>query len=196
VRCLDRVCVIGLGYVGLPAAVVFASGGYSVIGVDVDAGKVEAVNSGRCYIKEPSLDVLLHDAVSKGLLRATTDAVGAVSETDAVIITVPTPVKGGVIDLSYLREALEAVKKGLHEGLLVVIESTIPPGTTTGFAKPLLEGSELKVKEDFYLAHVPERIAPGKAIDELLNIPRVVGGVGPRSTEKALELYRRVNPNP
>jgi len=190
---LNKICVVGLGYVGLPAAVVFASRGFSVVGVDVDVGKVEAVNSGRCYIKEPVLDVLLREAVSKGFLSATTDAVEAVKESDAVVIAVPTPVRDGVADLSYLKEALLAVQESLRRGLLVVIESTIPPGTTVGFAKPLLEESGLRVEEDFYLAHVPERIAPGKAIHELLHEPRVVGGVGPRSTEKALELYSRVN---
>jgi UDP-N-acetyl-D-mannosaminuronic acid dehydrogenase len=195
-RKMNRVSVIGLGYVGLPMAVVFASRGFSVVGVDVDAGRVEAVNSGRCYLKEPGLDVLLRDAVSKGFLRTTTEAVKAVRESDAVVIAVPTPVRDGVADLSYLREALLAVREGLHKGLLVVIESTIPPGTTVGFAKPLLEESGLRVEEDFYLAHVPERIAPGRAIEELLNMPRVVGGVGPRSTEKALELYSRVNAKP
>lgn len=192
----NRLSVIGLGYVGLPSAVVFASRGFSVIGVDVDVGKVEAVNSGRCYIREPGLDELLRDVVSRGLLRATTDAVKAVRESDAVIIAVPTPVKNGIADLSYLRDALITVRMGLHRGQLVVIESTVPPGTTIGLAKPLLEESGLKVEEDFYLAHVPERIAPGKAIDELLNMPRVVGGVGPKSTEKALELYSRVNSKP
>ncbi|HDN01767.1 MAG TPA: nucleotide sugar dehydrogenase, partial [Candidatus Bathyarchaeota archaeon] len=192
---MTRVCVVGLGYVGLPTAVIFASKGFSVIGVDVDREKVMAVNSGRCYIKEHGLDVLLRDAVSKGLLRATTDVVEAVRQRDAVIIAVPTPIKDGVADLSYLRDALEAVKKGLYRGMLVVIESTIPPGTTIGFAKPLLEESGLRVEEDFYLAHVPERIAPGKAIHELLHEPRIVGSVGTRSTEKALELYRKVNPN-
>ena len=191
-----RISVIGLGYVGLPTAVVFASGGFSVVGVDVDAGRVEAVNSGRCYLREPGLDVLLRDAVSKGFLRTTTEAARAVRESDAVVIAVPTPVRDGVADLSYLREALLAVREGLHKGLLIVIESTIPPGTTVGFAKPLLEESGLRVEEDFYLAHVPERIAPGRAIEELLNMPRVVGGVGPRSTEKALELYSRVNAKP
>lgn len=192
---MRKLTVVGLGYVGLPTAVVFASKGYSVIGVDIDAGKVEAVNSGRCYIREPGLDVLLRDAVSNGFLRATTYAVRAIRESDAVIIAVPTPVKGGVVDLSHLREALETVKEELHKGLLIVIESTVSPDTTVGFAKPLIEESGLKAEKDFYLAHVPERIAPGKAIDELLNMPRIVGGVGPRSTEKALELYKRVNPN-
>jgi len=151
------------------------------------------VNSGRCYLREPGLDTLLHEVVSRGFLSATTDAVEAVRESDAVIIAVPTPVRDGVADLSYLKQALLTIREGLHRGLLVVIESTIPPGTTVGFAKPLLEESGLRVEEDFYLAHVPERIAPGKAIYELLHEPRVVGGVGPRSTEKALELYSRVN---
>jgi len=187
--------VIGLGRVGLPTAVAFAKKESKVIGVDIDVTKVEAVNSGRCYIHEPGLAKMLRDSVSKGLLRATTDAVRAVMEADAVIIAVPTPVKGGVADLSYLRDALKAVREGLHKGLLVVVESTVPPGTTVGFAKPLLEESGLRVEEDFFLAHVPERIVPSRAVEELLNMPRVVGGVGPRSTEKALELYGRVNSN-
>jgi UDP-N-acetyl-D-mannosaminuronic acid dehydrogenase len=126
-------------------------------------------------------------------LRATTDVLEAVKESDAVVIAVPTPVRDGIADLSYLRDALESVRRGLHRGLLVVIESTIPPGTTAGFARSLLEESGLRVEEDFYLAYVPERIASGRAVEELLNMPRVVGGVGPRSTEKAVELYSRVN---
>ena len=102
----EKMAVIGLGYVGLPTAVVFASKGFSVIGVDVDTGKVEAVSSGRCYLREPGLDTLLRDAVSKGFLRAITDAVKAVRESDAVIIAVPTPVKDGVADFSYPKEAI------------------------------------------------------------------------------------------
>ncbi len=192
---MNKVCIIGLGYVGLPTAVAFAFKGFNVIGVDIDKDKVEALNNAKCYIKEPDLDIILRDSVSKGLLRATTDAIKAVKQCNAVIIAVPTPVKNDVADLSYLKDALEVIKKVIHKGMLVIIESTIPPGTTVDFAKPLLEESGLRVEEDFYLAHAPERIAPGKAIHELLHEPRVVGGVGPRSTEKALELYRRVNPN-
>jgi UDP-N-acetyl-D-mannosaminuronic acid dehydrogenase len=188
------ISIIGLGRVGLPTAVIFASKGYKVVGVDVDIDKVRAVNNGKCYIREPGLDVLLREAVSKGFLKATTNTLEAVNESEAVIITVPTPVRDGVIDLSYLRGALEAVQEGLRRGLLVVVESTVPPGTTVGFVKPFLEGSGFRVEEDFYLAHVPERIAPGRAVEELLSMPRVVGGVGPRSTEKAIELYSRVNP--
>jgi len=99
------------------------------------------------------------------------------------------------VDLTYLREALGAVRKGIHRDMLIVIESTIPPGTTVGIAKPMLEETGMKVSRDIYLAHVPERIAPGKAVEELLNAPGVVGGADPRSTEKAIQLYSKVNPH-
>jgi UDP-N-acetyl-D-mannosaminuronic acid dehydrogenase len=191
---VNNISVIGLGYIGLPTAVLFANRGFRVIGVDIDVSKVEAISNGKCYIHEAGLAKMISDTVSNGFLRATTDAVGAVKWSDAVIIAVPTPVRDGVADLSYLRNTLESIMKGLHKGLLVVIESTVPPGTTIRLVKPLLEESGLRVEEDFYLAHVPERIAPGRAIEELLNMPRVVGGVGPRSTEKALKLYGKVNP--
>jgi UDP-N-acetyl-D-mannosaminuronic acid dehydrogenase len=191
---LKKMVVIGLGYVGLPTAVLFANRGFNVFGVDVNIVKVEAVNSGRCYIREPGLAEMLFKAVKRGCLRATMDAVRAIREAEAVIIAVPTPVKNGIADLTYLRSALEAIKKGLRRELLVVIESTVPPGTTIGFAKPLLEESELKVEDDFYLAYVPERITLERAVEELLNMPRIVGSIGPRSTEKAVELYSKVNP--
>lgn len=191
---MQTVAVLGLGYVGLPTAVVFAHRGYRVIGIDVDVGKVQAVNAGRSYIREPGLDEMLKDAVARGALSATTDAASAVERSDAVIIAVPTPVKNGIADLTYLREAVDAVKRGIHKDLLVVIESTIPPGTTTNIVKPALEETGMKVGRDIYLAHVPERIAPGKAVEELLNAPRVIGGADPNSTEKALQLYSGVNP--
>jgi len=192
---LSTLTVVGLGYVGLPTAVLFASKGFRVFGVDVDIAKVHAINSGRCYIREPGLADMLHEVVFKGAFRATTNIIETVKESDAVIITVPTPIKNDLlVDLNYLRDVLEAVKRSLHRELLVVIESTIPPGTTNKLAKPLLEDSGFKVEEDFYLAHVPERIAPGRAIEELLNIPRVVGGIGPKSTEKVIELYSEINP--
>lgn len=188
-----RITVLGLGYVGLSTAVMFASKGCRVIGVDMDLKKIKAINSGRCYLKEPGLDVLLKTAVSKGFLRAKTDGVSTVKESDAVIIAVPTPVKDNVVDLSYLKAALETVKQGIHKNLLVVIESTVPPDTTIGFIKPILESTGLRVEKDFYLAHIPERIAAGKVIEEFQSAPRVIGGVGPRSTRKAIDLYSIVN---
>ncbi|RLI87258.1 MAG: hypothetical protein DRP01_02325 [Archaeoglobales archaeon] len=191
----EKVSVIGLGHVGLPAAVLFASKGLQVTGIDIDEHKVRAVNMSKCYIKEPRLDDLLREVVSNGLLTATTNGIDAVKLCDAVIIAVPTPIRNNIIDLSYLKSALEVVKQGLHKDLLIVIESTIPPKLTVDFIKPFLEESGLSVEKDFFLAHVPERIAPGRAIEELLHIPRVIGGVGPKSTRKAVELYSRVNPN-
>mgnify|MGYP001772473709 CR=1 FL=1 len=187
-------CVFGLGYVGLPTAVVFASRGFNVVGVDVDLGKVESVNRGVSYIKEPGLGELLREAVAGGRLRATADADEALSVCDVVLVDVPTPVRGGVADLSYVVDVLGRVSRRLRRGMLVVVESTVPPGTTAGLARRVLEeGSGLRVEVDFYLAHVPERIAPGRAVEELLNMPRVVGGVGPRSAEAAVGVYGRVS---
>ena len=150
-----RLAVISLGYVDLLTAVIFASRGLGVIGVDMGEKKVETVNSGRCYIREPGLDNLLRNVVSKGFLRATTDTVGTVRKSDAVLI----PVMEGVTDLSYLKEVLEAVRRDLHRELPVIIESTIPPGTTASFAKPPFEETGLKSRTS-YSVHVPERIMP------------------------------------
>ena len=192
---MQKIAVFGLGYVGLPTAVIFSSSGFNVIGVDIDKEKVELLNNGRSYIREPHLEELLKEAVSKGAFKATLDGNKAVREANAIVIAVPTPERHGTIDLTFLQKALEVIRNNLRRGTLVIVESTIPPGTTLNFIKPYLEESGLKVEEDFFLAHVPERIAPGKAIDELVNVPRVVGGVGPKSTKKAFELYSHVNQN-
>ena len=190
-----KICVLGLGYVGLPTAVVFAHRGLNVIGVDIDENKVELINKGKSYISEPELPEMLKKVVSQGLLSATSDGIEAVKRCDIVIVAVPTPSTKKSVDLSALKSALETIKEGLHREQLIVIESTIPPGTTVNLAKPFLEETGLYAEKDFYLAHVPERIAPGYAIKELLNAPRIVGGIGHKSTKKALEVYGKVNPN-
>jgi UDP-N-acetyl-D-mannosaminuronic acid dehydrogenase len=190
-----RIAVLSLGRVGLPTAVVFASKGFDVIGVDIDKNKVKAVNKGKCYLKEPGLDNLLNEVISRRKLTASTDICDATDEADVVIIAVPTPVNDGVVDLSYLKAALEDVSANLHKGELIVIESTVPPSTTVGFVVPLLERSRLKAEKDFYVAHIPERITPGKAVEELLHVPRIVGGIGPKSTERAVKVYAKVNHN-
>ncbi|MEM4176475.1 MAG: nucleotide sugar dehydrogenase [Nitrososphaeria archaeon] len=190
------ICVFGLGQVGLPSAVVFAYKGYSVIGVDIDGFKVNSVNQCVSYIKEPKLEILLKKVVSEGRLRAVVNADNFLRECNMVIVDVPTPVKAGVIDLSHVINVLKTTARNLCREMLIVIESTVPVGTTGNLAKKILEeGSNLRAEEDFYLAHVPERISPGKAIEELLNTPRVVGGLDLRSTKKALEMYSKVNPN-
>ena len=192
---MRSIAIIGLGYVGLPTAVIFATKGFKVIGIDIDPKKVESINEGKCYIREPNLDTLLKDVVKQGLLAATSNCREGIRTSEAVLIAVPTPVNREMVNLDYLKSALTCIKKNLKKGMLVVIESTIPPGTTIGFVKPYLEESGLHVEEDFYLAYVPERIAPGKAIEELLYAPRIVGGLGPKSTKRALELYSVVNSN-
>ncbi|MDW8034703.1 MAG: nucleotide sugar dehydrogenase, partial [Nitrososphaerota archaeon] len=187
--------MIGLGYVGLPTAVVFAYKGYDVIGVDLDSLKVESINRGVAYIKEPNLSKLLTDTISSKKFNASTSIEGAIRECDVALICVPTPVKKGIVDLSHIINVLQTISKNLRRDMLIVIESTVPPGTTCGLAKKILEDSGLRAERDFYLAHVPERIAPGKAIQELLYAPRVVGGVGPKSTKRAMEVYSKINTN-
>ena len=121
---MRSIAVFGLGYVGLPTAAVFASKGMRVVGVDVDVSKVKAVNEGICYVKEPLLDVLIKEAFSRGVLEATVDGDGAVRQCDAVVLAVPTPVKEGVMDLSFLRSALEVVRRNLRRDLLVAVSYT------------------------------------------------------------------------
>ncbi|MEM5822911.1 MAG: nucleotide sugar dehydrogenase, partial [Ignisphaera sp.] len=192
----NNLCVIGLGYVGLPTATIFANKGFNVIGIDVDIKKVKSVNNGIAYIREPGLDELITHVVSEGKLRATVDMDEALDLCNIFLISVPTPVVAGVVDLSHVTGVSKNIAMKLQKDTLIVIESTLPPGTTNGLIRKILEkNSGLKADKDFYLAHVPERIAPGRAIEELLHAPRVVGGVGPRSTEKALEVYGMVNPN-
>ncbi|MBO3798463.1 MAG: nucleotide sugar dehydrogenase [Thermoproteota archaeon] len=190
-----KLCVIGLGYVGLPVAIVFASRGLKVVGVDINVEKIIALNKGKLPSKELGLSRLFAEVAKNGMLNFSGDISSGVQCSDVVILAVPTPIRDGLVDLRYLTIALEDVRAELHKGQLIVIESTIPPGTTFGFVKPFLEASGLKIGVDIYLAHVPERIAPGRAIEELLNSPRVVGGADPESTRRAIEVYSKVNPN-
>jgi len=190
-----NVTVIGLGYVGLPTAIIFANKGFNVIGFDTDENKVNLLNQGITPIKEPGLDAMLKNALRNGNFCATLNGVEAVKKSDVVVITVPTPIENGKINFKYLIAALKTVNKGIHKDMLIVVESTIPPTTTERIVKPIIESSGLKVEKDVYLAHVPERIAPGNSIRELQTIPRIIGGVGQKSACKALEVYGKVNPN-
>jgi len=155
-----RIGVIGLGYVGLPLAVEFARCGFDVTGFDVDTSKVDELNAGRSYI----LDVATEDVaalVTAGRLRATTD-MSTMHDMDAIDICVPTPLrKTRDPDLSYVIQAVEAVKARLRAGQLVILESTTYPGTTDEVVQPLLEEGGLKAGVDFHLAFSPERVDPG-----------------------------------
>ncbi len=188
-----RVAIIGLGYVGLPLAVAFARTGFSVIGVDVDAEKVEAVNRGDSYIDDISSAELRRWTVGAGAggrLRATTDY-AVLAEADAIIICVPTPLnKTRDPDVRYLIAAGESVARHLHPGVLVVLESTTYPGTTEELLRPMLErDSSCQAGKDFFLAFSPERIDPGNATWKVENTPKVVGGVTPHCLEVAMALY-------
>ena len=185
-----HVGVIGLGYVGLPLAVAFASAGYRVTGLDVDGAKAAKVQAGQSYIGDVS-DNVLKVLVDSGKLCATTQY-DVLAELDAAIICVPTPLnKTGDPNLSYIISTAEVIAHYLHLGMLVVLESTTYPGTTREIILPkLLEnGMDLKVGEDFFLAFSPERVDPGRKDWTIFNTPKVVGGVTPACREAAVALY-------
>jgi UDP-N-acetyl-D-glucosamine dehydrogenase len=183
-----RVGVIGLGYVGLPLAVEFARKGFDVTGFDVDASKTDEINAGRSYI----LDVKTEDVracVEAGRLRATTD-MSSLRDMDAIDICVPTPLrKTKDPDLSYVIQAVDAVKANLKRGQLVILESTTYPGTTDEVVQPALEENGLRAGIDFSLAFSPERVDPGNPDYNTRTIPKVVGGFDRQSTELASDLY-------
>lgn len=190
----DTISVVGLGYIGLPTAAVFASRKVKVIGVDVNQHAVETINKGEVHIVEPDLDMIVHAAVREGYLSATTQPEAA----DAFLIAVPTPFKGDnhEPDLSYIESAAKSIAPVLQKGNLVILESTSPVGATEKMAawmaemRPDLsfpqsagEGSDIRV------AHCPERVMPGHVIRELVENDRVVGGMTPKCSAAACDLY-------
>lgn len=185
-----KVGVLGLGYVGLPLAVEFAHAGFEVIGIDVQASKVDEFNSGHSYIKDVKDDVF-GPLVKSGKLRATTDF-SIIKELDTIDICVPTPLrKTKDPDMSYVVAATEAIAEHMHPGLLVMLESTTYPGTTDELVLPKLTTSGLKVGEDFFLCFSPERVDPGNPKFQTANIPKVVGGITPVCTEIGALFYQQ-----
>jgi UDP-N-acetyl-D-glucosamine dehydrogenase len=183
--------VIGLGYVGLPLATEFGRGGFTVIGFDLDGSRIDTINSGRSYIPDVQTEVV-SPLVERGKLRATSDF-SSLSETDAVIICVPTPLrKTKEPDISYILAASEQVRANLHSPQLIVLESTTYPGTTDEVLLPMLQETGLTLDRDFYLAFSPERVDPGNNQFQTHNIPKVVGGVSAMSTEIAATLYQSI----
>ncbi len=183
--------VVGLGYVGLPLVQGFHDAGFRVVGVDVDARKVQALKEGRSYITDLSDEEVQHLQRS-GRFHPTTDY-RALEQADAILITVPTPLsKTRDPDISYVMAAVREIQKILRPGQVVVLESTTYPGTTDELVKPELEQSGLTCGRDFFLAFSPERINPGDSVYALRNTPKVVGGVDPDSTEVATRLYEQV----
>jgi UDP-N-acetyl-D-glucosamine dehydrogenase len=185
------VCIIGLGYVGLPLALAFAKTGLKVLGIDVQQRRVDWVNKGWSYIVDVDGKGLT-EVVKQGLLEATTDQ-SRLKEVDAICVCVPTPLtKTKDPELSYVITESEAVSRSLQKGQLVVLESTTYPGTTREVMLPILERSGLKAGRDFYLAFSSERVDPGSKNYNIRNTPKVVGGIDAKSTKLATLLYSRI----
>ncbi len=185
-----RVGVLGLGYVGLPLAVEFARAGFSVVGIDVQQGKVDQFNSGKSYVRDVSDDVL-KPLIDSGKLRATADY-SVISDLDTIDICVPTPLrKTKDPDMSYVIAATDAIAEYMHPGLLVMLESTTYPGTTDELVLPKLEAGGLTVGQDFFLCFSPERVDPGNRKFQTANIPKVVGGITAACTQLGALFYRQ-----
>jgi UDP-N-acetyl-D-mannosaminuronic acid dehydrogenase len=188
-----RIVVIGLGYVGLPVACMFAKTGFQVVGIRRDPEKIAQINQGICPIegREPGLPELLAEVIREGKLKATTDYTEC-RKAQVALIAVETPVDKTMKRPGYkaLKTTLQRLGQNLQPGTLVIIESTIAPRTMETVVKPILEkASGLKVNEDFYLANCPERVMPGKLLANIENCSRVVGGMSPETAQAAVELY-------
>jgi len=192
---LNSICMIGLGYIGLPTAGVFAKNGIEVKGVDINEETVNIINQGKIHIEEPGLEELIREVVDKGMFRAYTTP----QEADAFIMAVPTPFKGENYEpnLDYIESATRSLAKVLKKGDLVILESTSPVGTTEKMSAWLAEERpdltfphDVGEESDIRVTHCPERILPGQMIRELVENDRVVGGITPKCTKIASDLYK------
>jgi len=192
----EKICVLGLGYIGLPTASTFAKHGLKVLGVDINPRVIETLQHGNIHIHESGLRDVVESALSSGHLTVSLHP----EEADAFLITVPTPFYEDqygeyegrtyrLADLSAVTSASEAILPHLRKGNLVILESTSPPRTTMDLVKPILERSGLKAGVDFYLCYSPERVLPGQILKELVENARVVGGVTPESADAGCALY-------
>ena len=192
----NKICVLGLGYIGLPTASTFATHGKKVVGVDVNPHVVKTLGKGKIHIHEPGLQHIVNAAVTSGNLTVSSKP----EEADAFLIAVPTPFHEGkfaeyegrqykLADMGAVIAATEAIVPYLRKGNLVILESTSPPRTTVDLVQPILERSNLKAGPDFFLCYSPERVLPGQIMRELIENARVVGGVTPESAKAAHDLY-------
>lgn len=184
---IKKICVVGLGYIGLPTAAMLATKGFNVVGVDTSKDKVDQIKNCKVSINEAGLDALLKKAINSKKLIVQTH----VPEADVFIVCVPTPLdKNKKAELIFVKNAVKSVGKKLKNGNLVILESTVPPGTTKGLVRKILENeSGLKCPRNFYLAYSPERVLPGNLLEELVKNNRVIGGIGADSAKKAKDIY-------
>ena len=194
---MNNICVFGLGYIGLPTAAMFAHHGANVVGVDVNQHAVNTINQGKIHIVEPGLEVIVKQAIDNGRLKASLTPV----HSDAYLIAVPTPFKGDdhTPDLSYIQAVSKELAPLLEKGDVVILESTSPVGATEQMVAWLAEARpdltfpkyhEPDVEADVYVAYCPERVLPGKVVEELISNDRIIGGMTKESTKKAQEVYR------
>lgn len=182
--------IIGLGHIGLPTALSFAREGFHVTGVDIDERKITSLRQSQCPAEEPGMRKLLRESLENGTFKVTVDGLESIWSSDFVSICVPTPVDK-VPNLRYFWAALRSVEKGLHNGMTVLIQSTVPPLTTSAVASRLARHG-FTIDDDIFLAYCPERLAPTQALTEFANNTRIVGGIGPRSTEVAADLFKAI----
>lgn len=181
----ERVCVLGLGYIGLPTAAILAARGMTVHGVEVNPDVVESINSGKAHFAEPDLDMLVQAGVQTGRLTAYAEPASA----DVFIICVPTPLTADHSpDMGYVHHATDAICPYLQEGNLVILESTSPPGTTDWIAERIAERTGLR-PPSVMVGHAPERLLPGRILHEVVDNDRIVGGIDEQSTERMAEFY-------
>jgi len=189
---MKKVCVIGLGYIGLPTATVLANNGFEVHGVDINEKAVELINNGQVHIYEPDLDIMVKKAVESGNLKASVIP----EKADVFIIAVPTPFKENhKPDLTYVEQATRSISPYLEPGNIVILESTSPVGTTEKVAEWILEEREdLSIDENrenrIFVSHCPERVLPGKILKELIENNRIIGGINEESTKRTVGFYK------
>ncbi|MBU8881100.1 nucleotide sugar dehydrogenase [Bacillus sp. FJAT-29790] len=182
-----KLCVIGLGYIGLPTAVMFANHGVKVHGVDINEKAVALIRNKQLHIEENGLQDRLNTAVDSGHFTVST----APEEADVFIIAVPSPINADkTANLDYVRMATESIVPLVKKGNLVILESTVPPRTVEDVMMPVLEKTGLEIGTDLYISHSPERVIPGKVFEELVNNDRIVGGINEESSRLTEELYR------
>ena len=183
----QKICIIGLGYIGLPTAAMFASNGHKVIGVDTNNEVIEALEKGEVIIEEPYLKNMVGQEVVSGNLIASKEP----QEADAFIVAVPTPLtKDKKADMSLVKKAMESIVPYLRKGNMIVLESTSPTGTVKNLIIPILKKSGLKIGEELYVGYCPERVLPGQILFELVNNNRIIGGINRKSAEKIKDLYQ------
>lgn len=183
---LKKICVVGIGYIGLPTAAMFAKNGYSVVGVDINEKVVNELNRGNILIEEPNLGELVKNMVDiKNLSASTTPC-----NSDVFIISVPTPInEGKKADMKHVISACKSILPYIRKGNIVILESTSPIGTTGGIIKPILESTNFEVGKDIYLGYCPERVIPGNMLKELTSNDRIIGGINEISANKIKDIY-------